>query len=89
MIALEKRFVIGGQNPSDPLFSHPLKSIPRERFEPLEFLKKKKKCKLQSVIITGNDELGSSKVYSIVRTTLLLVYKNTKIPFEYISTIGL
>lgn len=59
MIALEKRFVIGGQNPSDPLFSHPLKSIPRERFEPLEFLKKKKKCKLQSVIITGNDEFGS------------------------------
>lgn len=60
MIALEKRFVIGGQNPSDPLFSHPLKSIPRERFEPsFESLEKKKKCKLQSVIITGNDELGS------------------------------
>lgn len=57
MIALEKRFVIGGQNPSDPLFSHPLKSSVSSRVSNL--WKKKKKCKLQSVIITGNDEFGS------------------------------
>lgn len=83
MIALEKRFVIGGQNPSGPLFSHPLKSILRERvpsFKPLESLEEKKEKKLQSVITRfeavrifdrANDSVGDTKV------------DTNKTPFEY------
>lgn len=83
MIALEKRFVIGGQNPSGPLFSHPLKSILRERvpsFKPLESLEEKKEKKLQSVItssirsrayIRSCDSVGDTKV------------DTNKTPFEY------
>ena len=83
MIALENRFVIGGQNPSGPLFSHPLKSILRERvpsFKPLESLEEKKEKKLQSVITRfeavrifdrANDSVGDTKV------------DTNKTPFEY------
>ena len=66
-----------------PLFSHPLKSILRERvpsFKPLESLEEKKEKKLQSVITRfeavrifdrANDSVGDTKV------------DTNKTPFEY------
>lgn len=85
MIALEKRFVIGGQNPSGPLFSHPLKSILRERseFQAARIFGRKKRKK----VAIRNNELDSKPcVYSIVRT--ILFFGDTKVdtnktPFEY------
>lgn len=85
MIALEKRFVIGGQNPSGPLFSHPLKSILREcsEFQAARIFGRKKRKK----VAIRNNELDSKPcVYSIVRT--ILFFGDTKVdtnktPFEY------
>lgn len=85
MIALENRFVIGGQNPSGPLFSHPLKSILRERseFQAARIFGRKERKK----VAIRNNELDSKPcVYSIVRT--ILFFGDTKVdtnktPFEY------